>query len=72
MNIVRTFLAFLDDLFNKHQLVRRLSISAAWFSLLYGLYMVFHVDLSQWQADVAKVILGFSGAVVLYYHYRKP
>ena len=72
MKVIRALLAFIDALFNKHQLVRRLSILAAWTSLLYGLYAVFHFSISEPQADVIKVIVGFSGAVVMYYHYRKP
>lgn len=67
-------LAFIDKLFNKHQLVRRVSITLAWLTIGYvALHVLHQIDLiNEHAASVLNSVIGVCGAVVLFYHYRRP
>lgn len=70
---MNSLLAFIDRLFNKHQLIRRTSFFAAWISIAAITYAVIHnlSGLNEHAANVLNSVLLICSGVVLYYHYRR-
>jgi len=70
---VNSLLAFIDRLFNKHQLIRRTSFFAAWLGIAAITYAVLMNlgAVNAYSADVLKSILLICSLVVGYYHYKR-